>query len=70
MSSGSAKEMDDDYNSVDTYYGIAHTYREKIKEQATIMVNGMLKEYQVCNKSLFHFILWIRYLQKYFSLDS
>ncbi|KAK6179113.1 hypothetical protein SNE40_011545 [Patella caerulea] len=42
---------DDDEYTVDSeslnYYGIAHTIREKITQQASIMVYGKLKEYQV-----------------------
>ncbi|ESO94903.1 hypothetical protein LOTGIDRAFT_207958 [Lottia gigantea] len=41
---------DDEYN-VDSeslnYYGIAHTIREKVTEQPSIMVYGNLKEYQI-----------------------
>lgn len=44
------KVEDDEYkkNSEEqTYYSIAHTIGEEVKEQATIMVNGILKEYQI-----------------------
>lgn len=30
-----------------TYYSIAHTVHEIVTEQASIMVNGKLKEYQI-----------------------
>lgn len=45
-----AKVEDDEYkNSSEehTYYSIAHTIHEMVTEQATILVNGNLKEYQV-----------------------
>lgn len=42
---------DDEYhkNALEeqTYYSIAHTVHEIVTEQATIMVNGKLKEYQI-----------------------
>ena len=38
---------DDDYIASQSYYSMAHSRTEIIKEQATIMVNGKLKEYQV-----------------------
>ncbi|XP_061175393.1 probable global transcription activator SNF2L2 [Saccostrea echinata] len=48
-----SKEVDDEYhrNATKTeeksYYGVAHTVHEHVTEQATIMVNGKLKEYQI-----------------------
>ncbi|CAG9862723.1 unnamed protein product [Phyllotreta striolata] len=45
-----AKVEDDEYNkntSEQTYYSIAHTVSETVTKQASIMVNGQLKEYQV-----------------------
>ncbi|XP_046992487.1 ATP-dependent helicase brm-like [Schistocerca americana] len=45
-----AKAEDDEYKNYteeQTYYSIAHTITEKVTEQATIMVNGKLKEYQI-----------------------
>lgn len=43
--------MDDEYKlrkgSEKNYYSIAHTLREPVSEQPTIVVNGRLKEYQV-----------------------
>ncbi|CAB3380991.1 Hypothetical predicted protein [Cloeon dipterum] len=45
-----AKVEDDEYkkNSEEqTYYSIAHTIGEEVKEQASILVNGNLKEYQI-----------------------
>jgi SWI/SNF-related matrix-associated actin-dependent regulator of chromatin subfamily A protein 2/4 len=45
-----AKVEDDEYhknaNEEQTYYSIAHTVHEIVTEQASIMVNGKLKEYQ------------------------
>ncbi|XP_063906317.1 ATP-dependent helicase brm isoform X2 [Zophobas morio] len=45
-----AKVEDDEYhknaNEEQTYYSIAHTVHEIVTEQASIMVNGQLKEYQ------------------------
>lgn len=38
---------DDEYMSKKNYYGQAHDIREIVTEQASIMVNGKLKEYQV-----------------------
>lgn len=45
-----AKNEDDEYKSAadgQTYYSIAHTVNEKVTQQASIMVNGKLKEYQI-----------------------
>ncbi|KAJ8969543.1 hypothetical protein NQ314_001695 [Rhamnusium bicolor] len=46
-----ARVEDDEYhkNSIEeqTYYSIAHTVHELVTEQASIMINGMLKEYQI-----------------------
>ncbi|XP_069692754.1 ATP-dependent helicase brm-like isoform X2 [Periplaneta americana] len=45
-----AKVEDDEYKNYteeQTYYSIAHTITEKVTEQASIMVNGKLKEYQI-----------------------
>ncbi|XP_060523815.1 ATP-dependent helicase brm-like [Cylas formicarius] len=46
-----AKSEDDEYqrNALEeqTYYSIAHTVHEMITEQASILVNGQLKEYQI-----------------------
>lgn len=43
-----AKVEDDEYKTEEqTYYSIAHTVHEVVTEQASIMVNGQLKEYQV-----------------------
>lgn len=42
------KVEDDEYRTEEqTYYSIAHTVHEKVTEQASIMVNGQLKEYQL-----------------------
>lgn len=38
---------DDEYMSKQNYYGQAHEIRESVCEQASIMINGKLKEYQV-----------------------
>lgn len=44
-------EDDDEYKTshsgAQNYYTIAHTVHETVTEQATILVNGKLKEYQV-----------------------
>jgi len=53
-----AKVEDDEYrkNSEEqTYYSIAHTIGEEVKEQASIMVNGDLKEYQI--KVIFNIVI-------------
>merc|ERR1719427_1315338 len=46
-----AKKADDEYKKGvkgdANYYNIAHTITEEVHEQASIMVNGKLKEYQV-----------------------
>ncbi|XP_069945024.1 ATP-dependent helicase brm isoform X8 [Cherax quadricarinatus] len=45
-----AKVEDDEYKDASgerNYYSIAHTIKETVTEQAKIMVNGLLKEYQV-----------------------
>lgn len=43
-----AKVEDDEYRTEEqTYYSIAHTVHEKVYEQANILVNGRLKEYQL-----------------------
>lgn len=38
---------DDEYMSKKNYYGQAHEIREAVSEQASIMINGKMKEYQV-----------------------
>ncbi|KAF8792571.1 transcription activator BRG1-like [Argiope bruennichi] len=46
----SATAEDDEYMNAggyQNYYNIAHAISEEVKEQATLMVNGKLKEYQV-----------------------
>lgn len=43
-----AKVEDDEYKAEEkNYYSIAHDIREHVTEQASIMVNGKLKEYQI-----------------------
>lgn len=43
-----AKVEDDEYKAEEkNYYSIAHDVQEFVTEQATIMVNGKLKEYQI-----------------------
>lgn len=43
-----AKVEDDEYKAEEkNYYSIAHDIREHVYEQASIMVNGKLKEYQI-----------------------
>lgn len=43
-----AKVEDDEYKAEEkNYYSIAHDIRERVTEQASIMVNGKLKEYQI-----------------------
>ena len=43
--------MDDEYSqkkgTMQNYYGIAHTLREPVNAQPSIVINGRLKEYQV-----------------------
>uniref|UniRef100_A0A1I8JMH7 Reverse transcriptase domain-containing protein n=1 Tax=Macrostomum lignano TaxID=282301 RepID=A0A1I8JMH7_9PLAT len=38
---------DDDYHQQQGYYGSAHSVQERVREQASILVNGKLKEYQL-----------------------
>lgn len=48
-----SQEVDDEYHRSATkaeeksYYSVAHTVHEHVTEQASIMVNGKLKEYQI-----------------------
>ncbi|KAH8035720.1 hypothetical protein HPB51_008087 [Rhipicephalus microplus] len=44
-----AAAEDDEYKAggYQNYYNIAHAIREEVREQASLMVNGVLKEYQV-----------------------
>jgi SWI/SNF-related matrix-associated actin-dependent regulator of chromatin subfamily A protein 2/4 len=43
-----AKVEDDEYKAEErNYYSIAHDIREPVTEQASILVNGKLKEYQI-----------------------
>lgn len=47
-----AASMDDEYhsqvkNSMQNYYGIAHTLREPVHDQPKLIVNGRLKPYQI-----------------------
>ena len=48
--------MDDEYHrsraEEKSYYSVAHTVHEHVTEQATIMVNGKLKEYQVWHPNI------------------
>ena len=40
---------DDEYNKshIQSYYALAHSHHEEIKEQASILINGTLKQYQL-----------------------
>ncbi|MFO0007241.1 MAG: hypothetical protein ACK559_39615, partial [bacterium] len=40
---------DDEYstNSRSSYYGVAHRVREKVTQQASILIGGNLKQYQI-----------------------
>ena len=38
---------DDEYNRMNSYYGVAHRVREAVSAQASILVGGQLKPYQV-----------------------
>ena len=42
-----AKDDDEYRTSNQSYYSIAHSSSEMVTEQASIMINGRLKEYQV-----------------------
>lgn len=62
--SKAAKEEDDDYaKSNINYYNMAHSKTEKVTAQASIMVNGKLKAYQVCTSlSLLLIVIFIGFL--------
>ena len=48
---------DDEYNQSNqgSYYGVAHKVREKVTEQANILVGGQLKPYQIRVKFILYF---------------
>lgn len=57
-----AKVEDDEYKTEEqTYYSIAHTVHEVVTEQASIMVNGKLKEYQIKVFYFFRYIILMLY---------
>lgn len=63
-----AKVEDDEYKTEEqTYYSIAHTVHEVVTEQASIMVNGNLKEYQIKVWYLraFHLALFVFHIHEY-----
>lgn len=45
--------MDDEYSvptgqtSSQSYYGVAHAVIERVEKQSSLLINGMLKQYQV-----------------------
>lgn len=47
------QDVDDEYGSasfnrgLQSYYAVAHAVTEKVDKQSSLMVNGMLKQYQV-----------------------
>ena len=53
--------MDDEYEqrkgSDKNYYSIAHTLREPVYDQPSMMVNGRLKEYQVGMASVWGWVV-------------
>lgn len=63
-----AKVEDDEYKSTSeehTYYSIAHTIHESITEQASIMVNGKLKEYQIKVRFTYYFYFYYHYCHQH-----
>lgn len=64
-----AKVEDDEYKTEEqTYYSIAHTVHEVVTEQASIMVNGKLKEYQIkVFVSIYNFTIIMHFI---FSLNK
>lgn len=66
-----AKAEDDEYKNTaeeHTYYSIAHTIHEIVTEQASIMVNGQLKEYQIKGISLYFYKLHLFLREVFFFL--
>ncbi|KAL4623261.1 putative global transcription activator SNF2L2 isoform X8 [Arapaima gigas] len=47
------QDVDDEYNvqagdkSSQSYYGVAHAVTERVEKQSTLLINGMLKQYQI-----------------------
>uniref|UniRef100_A0A3B3DB25 Probable global transcription activator SNF2L2 n=1 Tax=Oryzias melastigma TaxID=30732 RepID=A0A3B3DB25_ORYME len=47
------QDVDDEYSvptdqtSLQSYYGVAHAVTEKVEKQSTLLINGMLKHYQI-----------------------
>ncbi|KAI1900375.1 hypothetical protein AGOR_G00049310 [Albula goreensis] len=47
------QDVDDEYNlqagetSSQSYYGVAHAVTERVEKQSSLLVNGMLKQYQI-----------------------
>lgn len=47
------QDVDDEYGNaafnrgLQSYYAVAHAVTEKVDKQSSLMVNGMLKQYQV-----------------------
>lgn len=47
------QDVDDEYSvptgqtSSQSYYGVAHAVIEKVEKQSSLLINGMLKQYQV-----------------------
>lgn len=50
------QDVDDEYGNasfnrgLQSYYAVAHAVTEKVDKQSTLLVNGQLKQYQVCNQ--------------------
>ncbi|MEQ2159283.1 Transcription activator BRG1, partial [Goodea atripinnis] len=51
------QDVDDEYGSANfnrglqSYYAVAHAVTEKVEKQSSLMVNGMLKQYQVSSSN-------------------
>lgn len=47
------QDVDDEYSvptgqtSSQSYYGVAHAVIERVEKQSSLLINGMLKQYQV-----------------------
>ena len=53
LSRHAKQDVDDEYSSasfergLQSYYAVAHAVTEHVEKQSTLLINGMLKQYQV-----------------------
>lgn len=59
--------MDDEYSvaagqasSQSSYYGVAHAVIERVEKQSSLLINGMLKHYQVHTRFREFFLMSLR----------